>query len=150
MARLQPDYLLKMKNGKDIVTDAKWKLFEAKENESKGCDTVNISSGDVYQIFSYLHFYDAQDTAYLFVPEIGKLKSVDFKYNMNSHIMNGKYRDFKIKIIPIDLSDLVNTKKSTCIDKYMVTFWLREESNFCYYNMTNNCNKYNIMLKLSQ
>ena len=70
MARLQPDYLLKMKDDKkDIVTDAKWKLLEAKEDESKNCDTVNISSGDVYQIFSYLHFYDCQNTAYLFVPK---------------------------------------------------------------------------------
>jgi len=108
MARLEPDYLLDMKNGKDIVTDAKWKLFEQKENKNKDCDTVNLASGDVYQIFSYLHFYNAEDTAYLFVPYQEELKEIEFKYNMNSHITNGKFRDLKIKIIPINLKKLIN------------------------------------------
>ena len=107
MARLQPDYLLEMNDGLDIVTDAKWKLFESKENETKGCDTVNISSGDVYQIFSYLHFYDCQNMAYLFVPKTEEFKeSIEFTYlaEQNPKLPSGKKR---IKIIPIDLVKLV-------------------------------------------
>jgi len=106
MARLQPDYLLKMKDDvQDIVTDAKWKLLEVKEDQNKGCDTVNISSSDVYQIFSYLHFYDAQDTAYLFVPKIGQLKSICFDYNL-------KEQNKKIKVIPIDIKQTIKDNHS--------------------------------------
>lgn len=107
MARLQPDYLLEMSNGrKDIVTDAKWKLLEATENENKGCATVNISSGDVYQIFSYLHFYNAQNTAYLFVPKISNNKKMIFSYkDKNSSLLHKK-----IKIMPIDLEILVQNR----------------------------------------
>ncbi len=100
MARLQPDYLLKMKDDKkDIVTDAKWKLLETKENESKDCESVNISSSDVYQIFSYLHFYDAQDSAYIFVPKIDGAKTIELKYN--------KTENKKIRIVPIDLEKVI-------------------------------------------
>ncbi len=106
MARLQPDYLLKMKDGKDIVTDAKWKLLESKENENKGCETVNISSGDVYQIFSYLHFYNARNTAYLFVPKIGELKQMEFDYNVNQSYIQTETK--RIKIIPIDLKEVIS------------------------------------------
>ncbi len=100
MARLQPDYLLEMKNNTKIITDAKWKLLETKENENKACESINISSSDVYQIFSYLHFYkDACDTAYLFVPKVDKLENLKFKYNTDDNK--------KIKIVPIDLVRLI-------------------------------------------
>ena len=106
MARLQPDYLLKMKEGKDIVTDAKWKLLKLKENDSKNCETINISSDDVYQIFSYLHFYDCRDTAYLFVPQTEIKKEIELKYQINN-----QDRDLKIKIIPINLKKLIESHK---------------------------------------
>jgi len=106
MTRLQPDYLLKMKKGEDIVTDAKWKLLETKENDSKNCDTVNISSGDVYQIFSYLHFYDCQERAYLFVPQAEIKEEIELKYQTNN-----QERDLKIKIIPVDLKELIKSHK---------------------------------------
>ncbi|MBT5934604.1 McrC family protein [Sulfurimonas sp.] len=105
MARLQPDYLLKMDNGIDIVTDAKWKLLETKEDESKGCETVNIASGDVYQIFSYLHFYDCEDTAYLFVPEVGKIDGLEFEYLKNQSDIGNK----KLKIVPINLEEMISS-----------------------------------------
>jgi len=99
MANLQPDYLLEMKSGNNIITDAKWKLFDVKENEDGSCSKVNISSGDVYQIFSYLHYYDDIDeTAYLFVPNTDTTRTITLKYNTQGSKM--------IKIIPIDL-DLV-------------------------------------------
>jgi 5-methylcytosine-specific restriction enzyme subunit McrC len=110
MARLEPDYLLKMKDGrKDIVTDAKWKLFEENIDENKNCSSVNILSNDVYQIFAYLNFYDCADTAYLFVPKIKELEAREFKYNINSNIniIGERYRNFRIKIIPIDLADTI-------------------------------------------
>ena len=111
MARLQPDYLLKMKGDrKDIVTDAKWKLLETTEYENKDCEKVNISSGDVYQIFSYLHFYDCEDTAYLFVPLIDKESFSRFTYleNINSLIRTEKKR---LKIIPINLKNIIKHHK---------------------------------------
>ena len=109
MARLQPDYLLEMDSGLDIVTDAKWKLVEAKENEVKDCSTVNVSSSDVYQIFSYLHFYDCANTAYLFVP---KVKNLDLDKNEFIYLSNKSptrpSEKKKLKIIPIDLEKLIN------------------------------------------
>jgi len=104
MARLQPDYLLKMINAKDIIADAKWKVLEASENGRKGCSTINISSGDVYQIFSYLHFYDCQNTAYLFVPnsEMQETKTLHYQYQLKDMSI-----DKKIKIIPIDLGKII-------------------------------------------
>ena len=119
MARLQPDYLLEMKNSeKDIVTDAKWKLLEAKEDESKGCNSVNISSGDVYQIFSYLNFYDCKNTAYLFVPNVEDMKFIDneFIYLMNKNPLRPSEKK-KIKIIPIDLVQLINEQPKHMLSK---------------------------------
>jgi 5-methylcytosine-specific restriction enzyme subunit McrC len=107
MARLQPDYLLKMTTGRDIVTDAKWKLLDVIENNTNECEKIDISSGDVYQVFAYLHFYNAQDTAYIFVPKISKKEMPLFQYNMRNNIIGGKYRKFQIRIIPIDLDKLI-------------------------------------------
>jgi len=84
-ARLQPDYLLKMKNGSDIICDAKWKL-----------DT--IGSNDIYQIFAYHHFYDARDVAYVFIPLVDEMERSVLKYT-NS--------DKTIAIIPIKLSKVI-------------------------------------------
>jgi 5-methylcytosine-specific restriction enzyme subunit McrC len=106
MARLQPDYLLEMKGSKDIVTDAKWKILDIKEDETKDCERVSISSNDVYQIFSYLHFYDCEYTAYLFVPQtIDFQKEVTFDYTLQvDQIL--KRSNKRIKVIPIDLNIL--------------------------------------------
>ena len=106
LTRLQPDYLLKMLNAKDIVVDAKWKLLQENENSAKECSSVNISSQDVYQIFSYLHFYDAQDEAYLFVPQTKELeKFLTFNYKRG---YKQEEREVKnIKIIPINLEELI-------------------------------------------
>lgn len=105
MARLQPDYLLKMLDNKDIIVDAKWKILTVNENNSKDCTTINISSNDIYQIFSYLHFYDSQETAYLFVPnlEINKIEILCYQNQLDKI-------DKKIKIIPIDLEDIIQNK----------------------------------------
>ena len=84
-ARLQPDYLLKMKSGSDIICDAKWKL-----------DT--ISSNDIYQIFAYHHFYDARDVAYVFVPFVDKVKREVFKYTQSNK---------QIRIFPIELEKII-------------------------------------------
>jgi 5-methylcytosine-specific restriction enzyme subunit McrC len=109
LTRLQPDYLLKMLDAKDIIVDAKWKLLQESENTRKECSSVNISSQDVYQIFSYLHFYDAQDEAYLFVPQTKELeKPLTFNYE-RGYI--GEERDVKhIKIVPINLEKLIENK----------------------------------------
>jgi len=93
MARLQPDYLLKMKEGKDIICDAKWKILE--NSESK----INISSNDVYQVFAYHYFYDARDIAYVFVPNVDEIKRVVLKYTDS---------DKKIRIFPIDLEQIIS------------------------------------------
>ena len=106
MARLQPDYLLQMKDSKEIIIDAKYKLFETKEDETKGCNTINISSGDVYQIFAYLNFYDCKNTAYLFVPKIGRLSENEFVYQTSKINL-----DFKLMVIPIDLENIIKTHK---------------------------------------
>lgn len=107
MIGLQPDYLLEMNDETEIVTDAKWKLFEIKTNETKNCKEdakANISPGDVYQIFCYLHYYDkAQETAYLFVPNTDTNQILELNYN--------KTESKKIKIIPIDLNELVNNEQ---------------------------------------
>jgi 5-methylcytosine-specific restriction enzyme subunit McrC len=103
MARLEPDYLLKMKDGKDVVTDAKWKVLEEREDKKKNCNKVSISSIDVYQIFAYLNFYDCDNTALLFVPKTEIREKIELKYNNKSNK--------KIKIIPIDLLELINTHK---------------------------------------
>lgn len=110
MINQQPDYLLEMNNNtmndnKLIVTDAKWKLFDIIENESKECTTISLSSGDVYQIFSYLNYYDnVCDTAYIFAPKTDDfLKEQEFEYLKYKNITNGK----KLKIIPIDLETTI-------------------------------------------
>lgn len=110
MARLQPDYLLEMKDKSKIVTDAKWKLLEIDTNDSKDCEKINISSNDVYQVFSYLHYYDnAKDIAYIFVPNTDTNKEITLNYN--------KTENKKIKIIPIDLHQLINEVPRHKIDK---------------------------------
>jgi 5-methylcytosine-specific restriction enzyme subunit McrC len=110
MTRLQPDYLLQMKldylrkinnTSPYIVTDAKWKLLDINENEKNDCNKVNISSGDVYQIFSYLHYYAAQDIAYIFVPHTDNIEKMTLTYNRTDEKK-------KIKIIPIDLEETIN------------------------------------------
>ena len=99
MARLQPDYLLEMKNKQKIICDAKWKVLE--NNEENECK-INISSSDVYQIFSYHHFYSARDTAYVFVPNVDGVKRVVLKYQNSNK---------KIRIFPVDLGELILTHK---------------------------------------
>ena len=99
MARLQPDYLLEMKDGKKIICDAKWKVLEnSEQNECK----INISSSDVYQIFAYHHFYSARDTAYIFVPNVDGVKRMVLRYNKsNKRIIVCPVNLEKLKI-PID------------------------------------------------
>jgi len=109
MARLQPDYLLKMQNKQqDIITDAKWKLLETKEIDNKDCSTINISSGDIYQVFSYLHYYKANNTAYIFVPNNQVIKPTTLTYNRSENK--------KLKIIPIDLEELIENNHKFTID----------------------------------
>ncbi|CAA6824760.1 MAG: Unknown protein, partial [uncultured Sulfurovum sp.] len=108
MTRLEPDYLLKMEDDKkDIVTDAKWKILEEKEDKKKDCNKVSISSNDVYQIFSYLNFYECQNTAFLFVPKAEIEDEIELCYQFD----NNQTTDKKIKVIPIDLEELTKNHK---------------------------------------
>jgi 5-methylcytosine-specific restriction enzyme subunit McrC len=95
-ARLEPDYLLKMKNSKDIIVDAKWKIV----------DEI-LSSNDIYQIFSYLNFYDCSDTAYLFVPQNNNLQD---ELNFDYQQLIGT-SDKKLKVIFIDLKGIIKNHK---------------------------------------
>lgn len=106
MARLEPDYLLKMTEGKDIVTDAKWKILEEKEDKKRDCDKISIASNDVYQIFAYLNFYDCEDTALLFVPKAEIEEEVELCY----HDKN-KITDKRIRVVPVNLGELVKSHK---------------------------------------
>lgn len=110
MINQQPDYLLAMKEEytkQFIVCDAKWKLFDVRENELKGCKTMTLNSSDVYQIFSYLNYYEnALDTAYIFTPKTAEnQEDIAFNYLDDKHNPMGK----KLKIIPIDLESIVQT-----------------------------------------
>ena len=116
MARLEPDYLLKMKKGLDIVTDAKWKILEEKEDKKKDCNKVSITSNDIYQIFAYLNFYDCENTAFLFVPKAEIEEEVELCY----HDKN-KITDKKIRIIPVDLEELIKSHQLKDIDLYKET-----------------------------
>jgi 5-methylcytosine-specific restriction enzyme subunit McrC len=110
MINQQPDYLLEMSEKytkQFIVCDAKWKLFDIRENESKGCKIMSLNSSDTYQIFSYLNYYEnALDTAYIFAPKTAKnQEEMIFNYLDNKHTSMGK----KLKVIPIDLESIVQT-----------------------------------------
>jgi len=110
MINQQPDYLLEMKEEytkQFIVCDAKWKLFDIRENESKGCKIMSVNSSDAYQIFSYLNYYEnALDTAYIFAPKTAEnQEEMIFNYLDDKHISMGK----KLKVIPIDLESIVQT-----------------------------------------
>ena len=91
---LEPDYLLEMEDGTKIITDAKWKLLEVNNNK------IDISSSDAYQIFSYLHFYNAQNKAYIFVPRTSNNRDLELNYNI-------KLSKKSIKIITIDILEII-------------------------------------------
>jgi 5-methylcytosine-specific restriction enzyme subunit McrC len=110
MINQQPDYLLEMKEDyakQFIVCDAKWKLFDVRENELKGCKTMSLNSSDVYQIFSYLNYYgNTLDTAYVFAPKTAKnQEEMVFDYLDNRHNSMAK----RLAVIPIDLESMVQT-----------------------------------------
>ena len=109
MINQQPDYLLEMNKNKFIVCDAKWKLFDVKENESKECATMSLSSSDVYQIFSYLNYYvNVCNTAYIFAPKTDDFsKQQSFSYLKHKNTQNGK----NIVVVPIDLMELTKNNK---------------------------------------
>ncbi len=102
----QPDYLLEMMDGNEsIITDAKWKLFDI--TESKNGRKINISSADVYQVFSYLHYYKSKNIAYIFAP-----KTEEFNENKNlieplKYLKHDGKSSKMIRIIPIDLEELI-------------------------------------------
>jgi len=104
MINQQPDYLLEMsnkENHKYIVCDAKWKIFDMSENESKECNTMSLSSSDVYQIFSYLNYYEnVSDSAYIFAPKTDDFyEEQTFEYLKYKNQPNSK----KLVVVPIDL-----------------------------------------------
>jgi 5-methylcytosine-specific restriction enzyme subunit McrC len=100
MARLEPDYLLEMKDGTHIVSDAKWKISEEKEN----CK-LPISSNDIHQIFAYLNFYNSQNSAYIFVPKTEDREDI---IELDYMSISGEI-DKQIKTVFIDLSELIKT-----------------------------------------
>lgn len=105
MINQQPDYLLEMNNEQIIVCDAKWKLFDVNENESKDCFSMSLSSTDVYQILSYLNYYDyVCDTAYIFAPKTDDFNNEQtFNYLKYKNQVNGK----KLVVVPVDLDVLI-------------------------------------------
>lgn len=104
--RLEPDYLLEKNDGEYIVTDAKWKLYDDEL-------TSKLSSGDVYQLFSYLTYYNASDTAYVFIPKMNNSDNDTCFTYKNSHC------DLKqqIKLVPIDLLSVTGTHK---VDNFLI------------------------------
>jgi 5-methylcytosine-specific restriction enzyme subunit McrC len=112
MINQKPDYLLEMEDSSIIISDAKWKLFEMETNESQKCkdnERVNIASNDAYQIFSYLHYYDARNTAYLFVPNTDMTKEITLDYV--------KQENKSIKIVPMDLEHLIYKEPKHTLEK---------------------------------
>jgi 5-methylcytosine-specific restriction enzyme subunit McrC len=112
MINQKPDYLLEMQDSSLIISDAKWKLFEMDTRSSKTCkddEKVNISSSDAYQVFSYLHYYNAQKTAYLFVPNTNSTKEITLNYVRQA--------DKGIKIIPMDLEQLTYQEPRHTLEK---------------------------------
>lgn len=113
MINQQPDYLLEMKNDVIIITDAKWKLFDIRE--AKSGEKINIASGDVYQIFSYLNYYSAENTAYIFAP-----KTEEFSEDTNltqplKYMTHGNIETIKqIKIIPVHLEKVIQNNHIFC------------------------------------
>ena len=59
---IEPDYKMKI-NKKIVIGDAKWKLIEQDNQDMK------ISPNDVYQIYSYLHYFNS-DTGIIFTPKL--------------------------------------------------------------------------------
>ena len=57
---IEPDYLI---NKKTIIGDAKWKLIE------KANKDIKISPSDVYQVNSYLHYFNC-DIGIIFTPKL--------------------------------------------------------------------------------
>jgi 5-methylcytosine-specific restriction endonuclease McrBC regulatory subunit McrC len=93
-----------MKNSKDIIVDAKWKII----NEV-------VSSSDVYQIFAYLNYYYCQDMAYLLLPMNDNfINSIEYKYQNINTDTNGTINK-SLKIISIDL---YNISKNNHISKF--------------------------------
>ncbi len=103
---LQPDYLLALNDNTNIVTDAKWKLYDM-DTDKEDCVKANISSSDVYQLFSYLHYYDVRNTAYLFVPETNSTEIVEFVYNYHNNIKTCDIPQKRIRIIPVDVEKVI-------------------------------------------
>ena len=100
-----------MNNKKIVVSDAKWKLFDVTESESKDCISMSLSSNDIYQIFSYLNYYNnVNDTAYIFAPQTEDFyKKQTFEY-LNQK--NGK----NLVVFPVNLDELIKNNKVTFID----------------------------------
>lgn len=113
MINQKPDYLLEMENKKLIVCDAKWKLFDVNENETKDCSTMSLSSSDVYQIFSYLNYYESTcNTAYIFAPKTDEFEvEQTFSYLRKDIESNYNIVDKKLVVVPIDLSKLLNLER---------------------------------------
>ena len=114
MINQQPDYLFEMNNKKIVVSDAKWKLFDVTENESKDCISMSLSSSDIYQIFSYLNYYNnVNDTAYIFAPQTEDFyKKQTFEYLKYKDQKNGK----NLVVFPVNLDELIKNNKVTFID----------------------------------
>ncbi len=109
MINQQPDYLLEMNDKAIVITDAKWKLFDV--TETKNNEKINISSGDVYQVFSYLHYYDAKDTAYILAPKTDDFNSDKKLADPLKYLKYSGDMGKQIQFIPIDLSEAIKTHK---------------------------------------
>lgn len=118
MINLQPDYLLEMQDDKHIVCDAKWKIFDTKEDkpdtnkEKEDGKIASINPGDVYQVFSYLNFYkNVKSTAYIFAPQIDHLDG-EYTYSYQRQDDTNKkiiIDNKKITLNLIDLKEIVKT-----------------------------------------
>ncbi|MCX6073809.1 MAG: McrC family protein [Campylobacterales bacterium] len=111
MINQQPDYLLRMNNNIYIVADAKWKLLNLIEDVSKDCQKLSFNAGDVYQMFSYLNYYEnVCDTAIIFAPKTKEFfEEKIFEYLKQNNEPIGK----KLKVIPIDLGTITKDDMMT-------------------------------------
>jgi 5-methylcytosine-specific restriction enzyme subunit McrC len=102
---IEPDYKFK-KDDKIIIGDAKWKLIEKENNDMK------ISPNDVYQVYSYLHYFDS-DIGYIFTPKLlqdtdDKLRIDEYSFQLNKDKQSNKklyiyYVDLDTNIIELNI-----------------------------------------------
>ncbi len=96
---VRPDFLIKKEGQAICVADAKWKLIE-----SDG----DFSQSDFYQLFAYKHIFLKEN-----IEENCELMSLKIYYPKSDYLKNERVFEYfkdegKIKIVPLDIEDLIN------------------------------------------